>query len=146
MKKKTSWNPETQAHYQHLWRAQLTVSRFFFGRIGFVYKLWGYFHEWNKLFVNPTTDNHIQLVKDNFVALMKLSKLYTIRVVFACESSTDVSSSSLSLYLVQYQCANSWSKAATLSHCCLAINSIHNLTIQDNFLFLVATFFFCCLI
>ena len=35
-------------------------------------------------------DNHIQLVKDNFVALMKLSKLYIIRVVFASESSTDV--------------------------------------------------------
>ena len=92
MKKKTSWNPETQAHYQHLWRAQLTVSPFLFGRVGFVYKLWDYFHEWNKLFVNPTANNYIQLVKDNFVALMKLSKLYIIRVVFASESSTDVSS------------------------------------------------------
>ena len=68
MKKKTSWNLETQAQYQHLWRAQLTVSPFLFGRVGFVYKLWNYFHEWNKLFVNPTADNHIQLVKDNFVA------------------------------------------------------------------------------
>ena len=38
---------------------------------------------------------------------MKLSKLYIIRVVFASESSTDVSNSLLSLYLVQYQCANS---------------------------------------
>ena len=107
MKKKTSWNPETQAHYQHLWRALPTVSPFLFGGVSFVYKLWDYFHEWNKPFVNSTANNHIQLVKDNFVALMKLSKLYIIRVVFASESSTDVSSSSLSLYLVQYQCANS---------------------------------------
>ena len=40
VKKKTTWDPETQAHYQHLWRVLLTVSLFFFGRIGFVYKLW----------------------------------------------------------------------------------------------------------